>query len=188
MHVFIKGVKMQIHKNILVRVDKEDLDKDGLFVVPEETKEIASSAFMFCNEDLNKIVISEGVDTIEAFTFYGCENLREVEIPSSMREIGDLAFFDCFNLCAVEFPEGIERIGKGVFTTCVNLETVILPESVKKIGSDLFYGCESLKQLAIPKRFERELDEILGPSVVSNNIEVLLTEPESANQKQVENQ
>ena len=54
---------MQIHKNILVRVDKEDLDINGGFVVPEGVKEIACSAFMFCNKDLHSIVIPEGVES-----------------------------------------------------------------------------------------------------------------------------
>ena len=153
---------MQIYQNILVRVDREDLEPDGSFVVPDDVKEIECSAFMFCNKDLKNITMPEGVESIEAFTFYGCENLNQVQLPKTIKHIGDLAFFDCFNLTSMEIQDGANILGKGLFTSCVNLETVIIPNSVKSIGSEMFYGCENLKQLAIPKRFEELIDEILS--------------------------
>ena len=170
---------MQIHNNILVRVDKDDLDANGKFFVPEDAKEIGCTAFMFCNKDLKEIDIPEGVQGIESFAFYECENLETINIPSSMREIGELAFFNCYKLRGIEFPDGVKRIGKGMFTNCVFLDTVIIPESVEKIGTDLFYGCDSLKRIALPSKFEDQLEEILGPYITpKNELEILLTQPQ----------
>ena len=170
---------MQIHKNVLVRVDKDDLDGDGRFSVPEDVKEIGCTAFMFCNKDLKEINISEGVEEIETFAFFECENLETVNLPKSMKLVGELAFFNCYNLRGVEFPEGVKRIGNGAFTSCERLDTVIIPETVEKIGTDLFYGCDSLKRLALPGKFKSQIADILGPYVSDNNeLEILFTEPE----------
>lgn len=174
---------MQIHKNILVRVDRDDLDGNGAFVVPEDVKEIGCTAFMFCNKDLRDIIIPEGVEGIESFAFYECENISQINLPTTMKNIGELAFFNCYNLKGVELPEGVKRIGNGAFTSCVLLDTVIIPESVDKIGTDLFYGCGSLKRLALPKKFKNNMEDILGPYVTSNNdLEILLTEPEKTHE------
>ena len=175
---------MQIHNNILVRVDKDDLDANGKFSVPEDAKEIGCTAFMFCNKDLKDIDIPEGIQGIEPFVFYECENLESISLPKSMREVGELAFFNCYKLRGVEFPEGVKRIGNGVFTNCMVLDTIIIPESVEKIGTDLFYGCDSLKRIALPSKFKNEIEDILGPDVtVKNDLEILFIETQKPAEK-----
>lgn len=169
---------MQIYRNILTRVENDDLDANGRFIVPEEVKEVACSALMFCNKKVREFVMQEGVESIEDFSFFDCDKLEQLNLPKSMKNIGELAFFNCFNLKGLEIPEGVENIGNGVFTGCESLETVIIPNSIKKIGKDLFYGCSALKRIAIPSKFEDKLEDILGYyATQKNDLEILLTEP-----------
>lgn len=178
---------MKIQDDVLLRADNQDFDATGAFVVPEGVREIDGNAFMFSDKFLRSIVIPEGVEKIGSFCFYRCENLSDINLPRSLKKVGDLVFFDCKSLQGLEFPEGVEYIGKGVFTCCDNLETVIIPHSVRKIGSDTFYGCDELKNLAIPKRFENEIDDILGGYFVGRQKpQILFTESVQQTPKQIE--
>lgn len=59
-------------------------------VIPGSVKVIGEYAFAF-NDDINEVVIEEGVETIESSAFYNCENLKSVTVPKSvttMRECG----------------------------------------------------------------------------------------------------
>ena len=59
-------------------------------VIPGSVKVIREYAFAF-NDDINEVVIDDGVETIESSAFYNCENLKSVTVPKSvtaMRECG----------------------------------------------------------------------------------------------------
>ena len=62
--------------------------------------ELAASVFSDC-QNLENIVIPEGVTSIGLYAFYDCEELESIIIPSSVKEIGYGAFEDCLNLTAV---------------------------------------------------------------------------------------
>lgn len=59
-------------------------------VIPGSVKVIREYAFAF-NDDINEVVIEDGVETIESSAFYNCGNLKSVTVPKSvttMRECG----------------------------------------------------------------------------------------------------
>ena len=59
-------------------------------VIPGSVKVIDTFALAH-NDDINEVVIEDGVETIESSAFYNCENLKSVTVPKSvttMRECG----------------------------------------------------------------------------------------------------
>lgn len=77
---------------------------------------------------LRKIVLLNGVESIEPFAFSFCNQLSEVVLPRSMRRIGGGAFYRCNMLNPNEISglEKLESIGMNAFGFCgAELNTVI---------------------------------------------------------------
>jgi hypothetical protein len=55
----------------------------------------------FSGSGLTSVVISEGVEVIGNYAFYGCSGLTEVNIPASVNSIGGMVFTGCSNLTAI---------------------------------------------------------------------------------------
>lgn len=59
-------------------------------IIPASVRVIDAFAFAH-NDDINEVVIEDGVESIESSAFYNCENLKSVTVPKSvttMRECG----------------------------------------------------------------------------------------------------
>ena len=73
---------------------------------------IGENAFNSCSE-VNSVVISEGIQTIETSAFMQCYNMKWVELPSSLTTIGYWAFSFCSNLhyviSKIEDPSDIDK-------------------------------------------------------------------------------
>ena len=99
---------------------------------------------------IKKVVISNGVTTIEDYSFYGCTGLTSIEIPNSVTSIGDGAFSDCTGLTSVTIPNSVTSIGKDAFYGCTGLTSITIPNSVTSIGEEAFCGCTGLTSITIP--------------------------------------
>ena len=57
----------------------------------------------FCQSfsNLAKVILPEGLQSIEEYAFYSCKKLSTVEIPDSVTDIGQYAFNSCSNLAEV---------------------------------------------------------------------------------------
>ncbi len=60
------------------------------------------------------VAVPDGVRTIDAYAFYGCETVTSITVPDSVTSIGDGAFAKCPKLVSVSLPSGVE-LGSGVF-------------------------------------------------------------------------
>lgn len=140
-------------------------DANGHVVLPEGMKSIPVAAFAFC-EKLISIDIHDGIQTIDAYSFYHTGNLLEVRIPDSVVLLGDhafpysginrahvgngleiiehRAFHHCKNLTSVILGDGLETIGNAAFKSCSALKALVLPQGLKKIGGSAFEDCDSL--------------------------------------------
>ncbi|MBR5943231.1 MAG: leucine-rich repeat domain-containing protein [Clostridia bacterium] len=144
------------------------LGKPYYVVIPSYVKTIAD--VFYADEEVEEIVISEGVKNINDSAFFGCSALEYVTVPDSVEKIGDWAFYGCVKLRDVHIPDGAsvgayafgaceklksaavncEEISTGAFEYCPRLSEVTLGSNVKTIGSYAFYGCEELDSLTIP--------------------------------------
>ncbi len=151
--------------NHLVAVDK--LVSGDLEIKPGT---VTIYAFTGC-ENLNKVLIPEGVKRIENYAFSGCINLKELIIPKSIEYMGHGFLSDCKSIESLTIPNG--KIGMFPFNaSCENLkelnllegvteigylafegasiETLIIPRSIKRIGSQAFSNCEKLQNIYYP--------------------------------------
>lgn len=74
------------------------------------------------NQNLQKVVISDGVTSIGEYAFYQCYYLTSVEISDSVTSIGNDAFAHCGDLTGITLPDGITNIGASAFLECVLTE------------------------------------------------------------------
>ena len=77
-------------------------------------------------------------------------NIRKVVIKTGVESIGKFAFWQCSNLTDITIPEGVTKIRGASFTSCSNLRSVTFPQSLTVFGSDVFMNCHSLKSVNIP--------------------------------------
>jgi hypothetical protein len=76
---------------------------------------IATEAFR-SKGPIKKVVIPEGMVSINKKAFYNCYSLQEVELPSSLKSIGNEAFEYCDNLSViVSHIDSPFEIGEGTF-------------------------------------------------------------------------
>lgn len=98
---------------------------------------------------VQQITIPEGVTSIDAAAFYGCESLESVTLPNSITSIGEEAFYNCSLLKKVNIPNRVTVIENFTFNSCESLQSITIPNRVTRIGDYAFGGCD-LKKVTIP--------------------------------------
>lgn len=120
---------------------------------------------------ITKIIIPEGVKTIDAYAFSKLTALKEVVLPSTIENIEYGAFAYCTSLEKVTGIENVQLINQGAFTGCnlkgvinldkacavgdnafsynARLEGVVVSDKLQSIGAYAFSGCTSLKTVTI---------------------------------------
>ncbi len=81
-------------------------------------------------DEIQSIIICDGVTTIGNNTFYGCPNLLSVMIPDGITKIGDTTFRDCTSLTEITLPNTVDSIGIDAFAGCYNLVILCNSNSV----------------------------------------------------------
>lgn len=117
----------------------------------EGLKEIRHWAFRYCN--IEKIVIPNSVNQIEADAFYSCNRLSAIyteENPSYKGIDGvlfenesDLFMAPCLIPANYVIPEGTTAIKENAFSGCL-AESITIPSSVISIYDSAFSECENL--------------------------------------------
>jgi hypothetical protein len=91
-----------------------------------------------------------GVQIIEQYAFYGCEDMTHVEFDK-LETIGRAAFILCTSLQWIKMPK-VKTIGQSAFFDSV-VEELELGEDLETIGSSAFYGSK-LRRISIPLKDE----------------------------------
>ena len=136
-------------------------DCDQLFVVeiPDSVESIAAAgsydhdgAFSYC-DNLQEVIIGDGLKTIPKSIFYGCPKLESVIIGSSVETIGRSAF-NGTAIKTILIPDSVTTIESNAFDNCTSLHAIKLGNSLKTIGSQAFRNCDSLLSVEIPDSVE----------------------------------
>ena len=128
------------------------------YTIPDGVKTIKSGFYLLCP---NKIIIPEGVETIEDYAFYTA-SLEYVCLPSSLKYIGYSAFSNNKNIKA--FYGNSSFVSSDgmclIYNNCIisfasgaGLTEYTIPEGVDCIGRGAFYYATSLKKLNLPDSF-----------------------------------
>lgn len=141
----------------------------------KKVTKIDSNAFEY-NDEINSVIIPEGVQCIELDAFRSCHNLKSVTIPDSIYSVdktafdmcdiesvtigkyienndvfnGDNAIFNSSDLKNVTLLDSVTKINPNAFYYCTDLERINIPNSVTSIGRYAFHNCRSLKSINIP--------------------------------------
>lgn len=117
----------------------------------EETEELFAGYLT----NVKKIIIPEGLKSLNHNSFSNSKALEEVVLPNSLEIIFSGAFSYCSSLYTITLPENLKELSTsdwwiGVFDSCSSLKEVVIPDSVEKIGPYTFYGCSSLEKVVYP--------------------------------------
>lgn len=100
-------------------------------------------------ENINTVIIQDGIQNIGKNAFAFCYNIVSVEIPDSVTSIGDSAFLGCTALESVTIPENVTTIGSSAFRGCDTITDIYIPKSVISIGTLTFYPSASLESIQV---------------------------------------
>ena len=99
-------------------------------------------------EQVEHVVLSEGITKIGYAAFAHCILLTQIELPDSLRIIGEAAFAGA-GLTSITIPDKVETILADAFSTCEGLTSIVLPDSVTSIGRQVFDACTTLSSITI---------------------------------------
>ena len=140
-------------------------DTNGILIMPQYIKEIATSAFD-SNKQFKEIILPEGLTKIGDTAFALC-GATKINMPSSIKEIGSYAFASAY-LEEFKAPNSLETMGEqcfygakinsldltsdklnyisfGCFADCPNLVNVVIPSNIKNINNLGFFACDNIE-------------------------------------------
>lgn len=126
----------------------KNVDHVGDLIGEEYYDELGDIKY-YCHGSCENIILSEGIEYIEADAFLYYRKLKHIEIPDSVKYIGREAFNGCENLQEISIPDGA-KIGSMAFMNCHSLQKVRLPADLKEIRYNVFDGCYALKDIVLP--------------------------------------
>lgn len=107
-------------------------------------------AFVFL-EHLEEVYLSDSIEYVEGYAFYGCTKLRHVHLPNNLEVISTNTFYGCSQLESVEIPSALVSIEWEAFYRCSNLMELILPKTLSTISEGAFLYCNNLNIILDPE-------------------------------------
>ena len=119
----------------------------------------------FNGELVTDVVLSNGITSIGANTFYGCNSLSSITIPDSVTSIGSYAFYNCQSLKNMYYTGTADdwvkisfgssesnpmRYAENEYFNGELVTDVVLSNGITSICDYAFYGCDSLSSITIP--------------------------------------
>lgn len=85
----------------------------------------------------SKIVIEDGITTIGAYAFCGC-NFISIQIPSSVKSIEPCAFMYSRDCSSMVIPDSVTKICTKAFNSCPDLKSIYLSANIDLIDTKAF--------------------------------------------------
>lgn len=102
------------------------------------------------NDDIKRVVISEGVTSVGDDLFIRCLNLESASLPTTVTSIGSTAFMPADEMIGaagkltnITIPQAVTSIGGGCFWGSA-LTSVTIPPNVATVGNYAFRDCSRL--------------------------------------------
>lgn len=126
----------EIKKGTVGNITLEAKWLGGIYVTAEQVKngELKEKLLEAKGANLKnvKVVLPEGITSIESSLFEGCTFLSEFTIPASVTEIESSAFEGCSALSEIKIPANVKKIGASAFKDCTSLESFEYDGTVKE--------------------------------------------------------
>ena len=127
----------------------QNCEKMERVTLSDDLNSIGQWAFSGCT-NLNNLTLSSNIQTIRNGAFYQCASIEHLDIPGSLTQIESQTFDGCRRLSSVSLHEGIKSIGMDAFQNCAALTSVSLPSSLTNLESSAFANCDRLYSIDIP--------------------------------------
>ncbi|MBR5825539.1 MAG: leucine-rich repeat protein [Clostridia bacterium] len=89
-------------------------------------------------DDVKKVVIKDGITSIQYSAFKGYINLETVSLPDTLKEIADCSFMGCTSLDYIDIPESVTEIGGLALCKAISF-TPKTPYVLEEIVSEGYY-------------------------------------------------
>lgn len=103
------------------------------------------------SDDIETIVISDGITSTGDYAFSCCENVTSISISNSVKSIGRGSFSMIYTLSNIDIPDSVTSICDSVFVFCTGLTSITIPDSVTSIDGGVFSECTSLTDVTMSK-------------------------------------
>lgn len=100
---------------------------------------IAYDAFGDCTQ-VTKVVVDEGLTSIDEKAFSGCTGLTDISLPNSLKALDQSCFEGCTGLRSIFIPTGVTEINPSCFEGCSQLAEIVVDEAnpvYKSVGGVL---------------------------------------------------
>lgn len=115
-------------------------------VLPKTLKTIGASCFQK-DENLEEVVVNEGLEKINQKAFMSCYALSKINFPSTLISIGKQAFYKA-SIEELNTSASLATIGDQAFYAAA-LKSVALGAKVTEIGNAAFAGCLGLASITV---------------------------------------
>ena len=115
-------------------------------------------------DEVENVVINEGVTDIGKHAFLSFSKLKDVKIASTVEIIDVAAFEECTSLTEIILPEGLKEFGEEAFFGCSSLTSISIPEKVTYLPGYIFQSCKSLKNIDLGnvRKFGKQVFQYCG--------------------------
>jgi hypothetical protein len=136
MFISVDGVLYNSQKTILYAYPsgKEDIT----YTLESNTTQIAEAAF-YGVEQLQHVIFSRGIQTINEYAFYGCNNISSYTFSDDTTSGNSMAFISAEDL----------YIGGNAFAFNLSLTSMYLPANVSIIGDYAFFNDSALTTITL---------------------------------------
>ena len=104
------------------------------------------------DESTGELVIS-GTGAMYDFSYnnrpWVADEIQSIVVGNGVTSIGNNAFYDCDNIKTVVIPDCLLRIGDCSFAFCDNITSINIPSSVTSIGNAAYSGCKRLSKITV---------------------------------------
>lgn len=139
---------------------------DETAIIPESIIEVVSGAF--AGASMKHVVFPAKFGEIQPYLFMNCDNLETVVIEEGITSIGAYAFMDCDALISVSIPNTVTAmltsdggkdttpttIGNYAFADCDSVTTVTFADTVRELpyvlGTHIFENCAAMTVVTLP--------------------------------------
>ena len=119
-------------------------------IVGKNVKNIGSYGLNSCDQ-LEEIVLPDGLQSIGWYSMSGATNLAKLEIPNTVTSISANAITNSEAITTIVIPDSVEVMGNGneyAISSCSKLETLTLGDGLTELTT-VVTGCQSLKTVEI---------------------------------------
>jgi len=143
----------EIHPDTVVLAEAAFASCEGLKTITIPGRFEVLPEYLFAGaQDLESVIIEDGVKVISQGTFENCPSLKTVVLPNNLEEFYS-SFAYCSSLECIELPNCVEYL-YDMFYRCSSLKTVYIGKNIKEIDSYAFVECGMLESIEVSEENE----------------------------------